>query len=100
MPPEFQKKFDKILHKTKNTFSFIDDNFVVTKGTKEENMVTVEETFNSMDVAGIRLKIENCKIAKPDTEWLGYKLSKGGNKPVEENVQAITGKLRPKVLGT
>ena len=75
MPPEFQKIMDKILHKTKNTFSFIDDILVVTKEKKEENMVTVEETINAMDEAGIRLKIGKCKIAKPDTEWLGYKMS-------------------------
>ena len=45
---------DKKLHKTKNTFSIIDDILVVTKGTKEEHMVTVEETNKAMDEAGIR----------------------------------------------
>ena len=54
---------DKILHKTKNTISFIDDIWVVTKGTKEEHMVTVEETNKAMDETGILLKIEKCKIA-------------------------------------
>ena len=95
MPPESQKLMEKFLHKAKNTFSFIDDILVVTKGTKQQHMVTVEERTKAMNEAGIRLKIEICKIAKPDT---GYKLSKCGIKPVEQNVQAITGKLRPKNL--
>ena len=37
MPPEFQKIMDNILHKTQNTFTFIDDILIVTKETKEEN---------------------------------------------------------------
>ena len=54
-------------------------------------MVTVEQTIKAMDEAGIRIKSEKCQIAKPeDTEWLGYKLSKGGIKPVEEKVEVMT----------
>ena len=98
MPPEFQKIMDKKLQKTKHTFSSIDDILVVTKGTKEEHMVTVEETIKATVEAGIRLKIEKCKIANLDTEWLGYKLSKRGIKPVEDKGQEITEKLRPKFL--
>ena len=78
---------DNILHKTKNKFAVIDDILIVTKGKKEEHMVTVEETIKAMDEAGRLLKIEKCNIAKPDTEWLGYKLSKGGIQPVEGKVQ-------------
>ena len=52
---------DKKLHKTKNTFSIIDDILVVTKGTKEEHMVTVEETNKAMDEAGIRIRKTNMK---------------------------------------
>ena len=34
MPPEFQKVMDKLLHNIQNTFAFIDDTLIVTKGTK------------------------------------------------------------------
>ena len=51
-----------------------------------------------MDEAKVRLKLEKCQIAKKNTEWLGYKLSEEGIKPIEEKVQAITDKLRPKNL--
>ena len=37
-------------------------------------------------------------IAKRETEWLGYILSAEGIKPINEKVQAITEKLRPKNL--
>ena len=44
MPPEFQKIMNNIRHE-KNTFTFIDDILVVTKGTKKEPLEKVEETI-------------------------------------------------------
>ena len=98
MPPEFQKIMDQILHKTKNTFTFIDDILIVTKGTKEEHLKQVEDVIKVLDEPKVRLKLEKCQIAKKNTEWLGYKPSEEGIKPIEEKVQAITDKLRPKNL--
>ena len=89
---------DRILHKTTNTFSFIDDNLIVTMGSKEERMKTVEATIKELDETGIRLKSEKCQIAKSETEWLGYTLSAKVIKPTDKKVQAITEKLRPKNL--
>ena len=45
MPLEFQKILDKTLHNTKNTFSFIDDNLIVTKNTKVDHMKTVRQLY-------------------------------------------------------
>ena len=58
MPREFQKIMDQMLHTTKNTYTFIDDIFIVTKGTKEEHMTQVENVVNVLDEAGVRLKLE------------------------------------------
>ena len=38
IPPEFQNIMDKILHATKNTFTFLHDILIVTKGTHEAHM--------------------------------------------------------------
>ena len=98
MPVEFQKVMNNILHETKNTFTFLDDILFVTKGDKETHMKKVEEVIQELNKAGIRRKIEKCKLAQKETEWLGYKLSAAGIKPVEEKVQAIKDKLRPENL--
>ena len=84
MPPEFQKITDKLLHNTRNTFAFIDDILIVTKGTKQQHMEKVEEVLTILDEAGIRLKLEKCKIAKTKTKWLGFKLSERGVKTIDE----------------
>ena len=75
MPPESPKIMDSILHKTKNTFNFIDDILIVLKGTKEEHLEKVEEAIKVLDEVGVCLKTEKCKIEKRETEWLGYKLA-------------------------
>ena len=99
MPPEFQESTKRILQKiTTKTLSFIHDILLVIKGTEESHMKTVEEAIRAMDEAGIRLKLEKCKVAKAETECLGYNLSAAGMKPVDEKVQAITEKLRPGIL--
>ena len=43
--------------------------------------------------------MENCRITQTNTEWLGYKLSESGVKPIDEKIQAISDRLRPKKLG-
>ena len=98
MPPELQKIMDQILQKRKNTFTIIEDTLILTKGTKEDHLKQVKDVIKVLDEVKVRLKLENCQIAKKNTEWLGYKLSEEGINPIEEKVQVITDKLRPKNL--
>ena len=62
---------------------FIDDILIVTKGTYQQHMEKVEEVI---DEAGIRLKLERCKMAQTKTKWLGYRLSESGVKPIDEKI--------------
>ena len=54
--------------------------------------------MKKLDNANIRLKWEKCKFAAEEIEWLGYKLSQTGIKPINSKVQATTEKLTPKSL--
>ena len=94
MPPEFQKIMDQLLHNIQNTFAFIDDILVVTKGTYEQHMTKVEEVVKTLHEAGIRLKLEKCKIAQKKTAWLGYTLSESGVEPLDEKIQTISDRIR------
>ena len=90
--------YGQILHKKTKTFAFLDDILIVTKSSKENHLKEVEDTTKALDNAGIRLKLEKSNIAKTETEWLGFKLSGEGIKPIDEKVQAITEKLGPQNL--
>ena len=59
---------DKILQNVQNTFTFIDNILVVTKGSKEEHIKQVDNVMKIPDEAGIRLKEEKCQIAQSETE--------------------------------
>ena len=86
-PLEFQKIKDRILHTTKNTFTFTDDILIVIIGMKEEHMTQVDAVVKVIDEAGVRLKLEKCQIAKRDTERLGNTLSAEGIKPIKVQVR-------------
>ena len=64
MPPEFQKIMDKLLHKIRYTFAFFDDILIFTKGILQQHIEKVEEVMKTLDEAGIRLKLETCKLAQ------------------------------------
>ena len=98
MPTEFQKAMDKELANLQNTYVFLDDILIVTKGTKEKHFEAVKQVLKRLDNANVRLKWEKCKFAEEEIEWLGYKLFQTGIKPINSKVQAITEKLTPKSL--
>ena len=64
LPPEFQKVMNKILHNTQNTFTFIDDILIVTKGNKQQHLDKGDDVFKILEEAGIRLKEDKCKTAQ------------------------------------
>ena len=49
-----------------------------------------------LDKTGVRMEVEKCRIALKNTQWLGYQLTESGVKPVEEKIQAITDRIRPR----
>ena len=95
MPTEFQKVMDILLAKFREVFVFIDDIFIVTKGTKDEHIDKLREILKSLDQAEVQLKAGKCTIEKNEIEWLGFKLTETGIWPINTKVQGITEKLRP-----
>ena len=68
MPLEIQKILDQLLLNIRNTFAFIEELLIVTKGSKEQHMEKLEEVMRTLDEAGFRLKLEKCKSAQEQTE--------------------------------
>ena len=98
MPTEFQNAMDTELANIPNTYVFLDDILVVTKGSKEDHYKVVKTVLTKLNKANVRLKWEKCKVAQKEIEWLGYKLTQNGISPINTKIQAITEKLRPKNL--
>ena len=98
MPTEFQKIMDNLLEKFSEVFVFIDDILIVTKGTKEEHLAKVREILETLNQENLLVKATKCKFAKYEIEWLGFKLTRSGTSPINEKVQGITERLRPRNL--
>ena len=49
MPAEFQKAMDRTIINAKNTFCFLDDILIVSKGTKSEHQKLVKEVLGKLD---------------------------------------------------
>ena len=97
MPTEFQNVMDNLSAKFREVFVFVDDILVVTKGTKNEHMAKVRERHKLLDAAILQTKAEKCTFAQSQIEWLGFKLTKSGVSPVNNQVD-ITERLRPTYL--
>ena len=63
MPTEFQKVMDLLFAKFRDVFVFIDDNLIVTKGTKSEHLDKVREILKVMNEAKLQLKAGKCNFA-------------------------------------
>ena len=59
MPPEFQQIMDNILFSVQNTFTFVIDILIVTKGSKKQHLEKVKQVQNILDEAGTQLKEDN-----------------------------------------
>ena len=79
MPPEFQKAMDCKLVGLTNTYCFLDEIIVVSKGSKE-------------------LHLSKCHFAKYQINGLGFTFPQSGVKPIESKTAAIAQIRAPKTL--
>ena len=70
MPAEFQKAMDR-----KNSFCFLDDILIVSKGEKHEHEQLVTDVSKKLDNENLALKLEKCAFFQPEVNWLGHKLT-------------------------
>ena len=71
MPAEFQKAMDYTLIGLKNTYFFLDDILVVSKGSLEEPKCYVMSCLRRLDDENLRTNLPNCHFAKLEIDWMG-----------------------------
>ena len=98
LPTEFQKAISQELGNLPNTYIFLDDILIVTKGSIEKHFEVVKQVLKKLDNTNVRLNWEKCKFSAEETDWLGSKLSQTGITPINSKVQSKTEKLIPKNL--
>ena len=62
MPAEFQKAMDRTLNHSKNTFCFLDDILIVSKGEAKDHEKLVRNVSQKLDNENFALKITKCEF--------------------------------------
>ena len=98
MPAEFQKALDLILTNCKNTYAYLDDIPIVTKGTIETHRQKLQTVLTKLDEEDLTISLEKCKFACKQVEWLGFTINSEETKPLIKKTEAIEKLSPPKTL--
>ena len=96
MSAEFQKAMDYTLVGLTNTYCFLDDILIVSKGSKESHIQYVYKCLQKLDADNLRINLSKCHFAKHQINCLGFTFSKNGVKPTESKTAAIAEIKAPK----
>ena len=98
MPAEFQKAMDRTINHAKNTFCFLDNILIVSKGNETEHEIEkiVETVQKKLDYENLALKILKFEIFKNQVNWLGHHLFESGVSPKFTKTEAIQNINPPK----
>ena len=92
MPAEFQKAIDYTLAGLDNTFCFLDDILIVSRGEIEQLLDLVRKCLIKLDQENLRTNLAKCHFAKEKIEWLGHNITQSSITPLSNKTDAI-GKL-------
>ena len=98
MPAEFQKAMGYTLVGLSNTYCFLDDIIVVSKGSKESHLKYLYKCLQKLEADNLRINLSKCRFAKHQINWLGFTFSQSGVKPIESKTAAIAEIKAPKTL--
>jgi hypothetical protein len=89
-PGTFQRVMEAVLRglSWKSCLVYLDDIIVFSK-TFDEHVMHLEEVFERLAAADLKLKAEKCKFACKELRYLGHVVSESGIRPDPEKVNAV-----------
>ena len=98
LPAEFQRVMYAILSELPYAHVFIDDFLLIGKGSEIEHIALVEKILKNFDKENIALKLEKCKIARKECEWLDHRITNSGITSLVQKREPIDKLNPPKML--
>ena len=89
MPAEFEKAIDCTLAGLNNTFCFLDDILIVSRGGIEQHLNFVRKCFIKLDQENLRINLAQCHFAKDKIEWLGHSITQTDITSLSNKTDAI-----------
>ena len=94
MPAEFQKPIDLTLTNCLNTYAYLDDTLMVTKGSLDLHKQKFQTILEKLDAENLAISLDECMFACRQVEWLGYTIISEGTEVLIRKAEAIE-KLYP-----
>ena len=89
MSGEFQKANDCTLAGLTNTFCFLDDILMVSRGRIEHHLDLLREFLINFDQENFRINLAKCHFAKDQNEWLEHRITQSGITTITNKTDAI-----------
>ena len=89
MPAEIQKAMDCTLAGLDNTFCFLNEILIVSRGGTEKHLDLVRKCLIKLDQENLRINLAKCHFAKEKIEWLGHNITQSGVSPLSNKTDAI-----------
>ena len=89
MPIEFQKAIDCTHIGLTNTFCFLDDILIVSRGRIEHHLDLVRKCLIKLDQKNLRITFAKCYFAKEKIQWLRHNIMQTGLTPLSNKTDAI-----------
>ena len=89
MPAEFQKPIDCTPAGLDNTFCFLDDILIVSRGGIEKHPDLVQKFLIKLDQENLRINLAKCHFVKDKVEWLGHNITQTSITPLSNKTDAI-----------
>ena len=80
---------EAILSEFLQAHAFIDDIFVVTKGSEIEHISAVEKISRKLNSKNMSIKLKKCKFAQKECEWFRQKITPTGVTPLIRETEQI-----------
>ena len=87
-PAYFQRLINEVLMDCNFAMGYLDDIIIFSK-TEEEHLQHLEEIFNHLRKAGLKLKLQKCSFFKKHIQYLGHLISDKGIQPLPEKLESI-----------
>ena len=87
-PVYFQRLINEVLTDCNFAMEYLDDIIIFSK-TEEEHLQYLEECFEWLQKAGLKLKLQKCSFFKKHIQYLGHLISDEGIQPLPEKLESI-----------
>ena len=87
-PAYFQRLINKVLTDCNFAMEYLDDIIIFSK-TEEEHLQLLEQIFELLRKAGLKLKLQKCGFFKKHIQYLGHLISDEGIQPLPEKLESI-----------